>query len=175
MHNELISYLEKEGRNWIVAQHDAHWARGHQLDSNTRHAIGAFFQNDTLNRVRICEVPQIENPTFYTEIEKQGVFLPLDFRTMAGITFNDTILIATSKIGEENWSSLVFHECVHVVQYIILGVDRFAYEYVTGWANNGFDYFKIPLEVEAFQLQQRFDINQQIVFSVEKEIAQKWG
>jgi hypothetical protein len=174
MLDELISYLEKEGRNWIVAQRDAHWVKGRPLDLNIHHAIGTFFQNDTLNRVRICEVPQIENPAFYKELEKQGIFLPMDFRTMAGITFNDTILIATSKIGEENWNSLVFHECVHVVQYLFLGVDRFTHEYVTGWANNGFDYFKIPLEVQAYHLQQRFDSNEQIAFSVEKEIAQKW-
>ena len=175
MLDELISYLEREGRNWIVTQRDAHWVKGHPLESKTRRVIGSFFQSDTLNSARICEVSQIENPPFYKELEEQGISMPLDFRNMAGITFIDTIFIAPSKIGAESWSSLVFHECVHVAQYLFLGVDRFAHEYVAGWASNGFDYFKIPLEVQAYRLQQLFDLNPQNMFSVEMEIAQKWG
>jgi hypothetical protein len=30
---------------------------------------------------------------------------------------------------------------VHVVQYDLLGVDEFMDQYVTGWAQNGFDYY----------------------------------
>ena len=175
MIEQLIPYLEKEGRNWIVTQRDAHWDKGRPLGSSTRVVVGSFFQNDTLNEARICEVCDIENPPFYRKLEEQGISVPLDFRDMAGITFIDTILIAPCKICREGRISLVFHECVHVAQYRFLGVDRFAHEYVTGWANNGFDYLKIPLEVQAYQLQHLFDLNREKVFSVEMVIAQKWG
>jgi len=169
------SYLEKEGRNWIVTQRDAYWVKGRPLESSTRRVIGSFFQSDTLNSARICKVSQIENPPIYKELKEQGISMPLGFRDMSGITFIDTILIVPSKIGTQSRSSLVFHECVHVAQYLFLGVDRFAHEYVAGWASNGFDYFKIPLEVQAYQLQQLFDLNPQNIFSVEMEIVQKWG
>ncbi|MCJ7728323.1 MAG: hypothetical protein MUO27_00325 [Sedimentisphaerales bacterium] len=171
---QLVSYLEKEGRNWMVTQRDAYWAKGSPLESDIRSVIGPFSQSDTLNSVRICEVPRIENPPFYKELEKQGIPMPLDFRNMAGITFNDTVLINPSKIDAKRRTSLVFHECVHVAQFRFLTPDRFAREYVTGWANNEFDYYKIPLEIQAYQLQQRFDSNSQNVFSVEAEVAQKW-
>jgi hypothetical protein len=170
MPDQSISYLEKEGRNWIIDQRDAYWAKGLPLDSSTRNAIEAFFHNDLLNKVRICKVPQIENPPFYKELEAQGISL-LNFSDKDGVTFIDTILIVPSKMTP----SLVFHECVHVAQYLFLGVDIFTHEYITGWENNKPDYYKIPLEAQAYQLEEQFDSNQQTAFSVEKEVEQKWS
>jgi hypothetical protein len=172
---QLVSYLEKEGRNWIVTQRDAHWAKGHTLESSTRCIIGSFFQSNTLDSARICQVSQIDNPLFYEGLKKTGISMPLDFRDMAGITFIDTILIATSKIGAGDWNLLIFHECIHLAQYSFLGVNRFVHEYVTGWANNNFDYYKIPLEIQAYELQEHFNLNPKNVFSVEAEIVKKWG
>ena len=97
--DQLLSLLKKEGHNWIVTQHDAHQNKSSELDSNTRSAIESFFESDILDLARICEVSQIENPVFYSDLQAQGIKMPLDFRTMAGITFIDTILIAPSKFG----------------------------------------------------------------------------
>lgn len=176
LHNpeQLVSYLEKEGRNWMVTERDAHRAKGRPLESDIRSVIGPFFQNDTLDSVRICEVPRIENPAFYKELERQGIPMSLSFSDMAGITFDDTVLINPSKINAQKRTSLVFHECVHVAQFRFLTPDGFVREYVKGWVNNEFDYYKIPLEIQAYQLQQRFDSNSQSTFSVEAEVAQKW-
>ena len=173
--DQLISFLKKEGRSWIVTQRDVHLEKSNELDSRTRLAIGSFFESDTVNTAHICEVSQIENPPFYSDLEEQGVSIPLDFRDMAGITFIDTILIAPSKFEEEYRTSLIFHECVHVAQYRYLGLEGFVREYVTGWAGNNFDYYKIPLEAQAYQLQNRFKSDPDKVFSVETEVAQKWG
>jgi hypothetical protein len=173
--DQLISFLKKEGRSWIVTQRDVHLEKSNELDSRTRLAIGSFFESDTVNTAHICEVSQIENPPFYSDLEEQGVSIPLDFRDMAGITFIDTILIAPSKFDEKNRISLVFHECVHVAQYRYLGLESFVHEYVAGWAGNSFDYYKIPLEVQAYQLQHLFESVPHNVFSVEREVVQKWG
>ena len=77
---------------------------------------------------------------------------------MAGITFVDTICIAASRVGESplNRSALLFHECVHVVQYHLLGLDEFMLRYVLGWAENGRSYNHIPLEVYAYELETRY-------------------
>ena len=83
--------------------------------------------------------------------------MPMDFQTTAGITFIDCILIQERYFRIENWFPLLFHELVHVVQYDVLGTSRFATQYVTGWAEAGFVYEKIPLEVQAYALQHRFE------------------
>jgi hypothetical protein len=57
-----------------------------------------------------------------------------------------------------------------VVQYRILGLDRFVSAYVDGWARNGFFYESIPLVRMAYELQGRFDLAG-ARFSVESEVV----
>jgi hypothetical protein len=64
---------------------------------------------------------------------------------------------------------------VHVVQYGWLGVAEFTSQYVEGWAQNEFSYAAIPLEREAYELQERFDSAPQDTFSVEEIVIKKWG
>ena len=98
----------------------------------------------------------------------QGIPAPLDFTQMAGITFLDTVLILRTKadLSEAALTSLLFHEAVHVVQYEHLGLDRFMHEYVMGWAANGFEYRNIPLERQAYALQDRFVENPSAEFKL---------
>jgi len=118
-------------------------------------------------------VPQIENPPFYAELIRAGHPIPLDFRQMAGITFDNTILINKSYYAAQAFMPLLFHELVHVVQYGCLGVPEFATRYVMGWAQNGFNYASIPLERDAYDLQIKFQQSQNIRFSVENIIEEK--
>jgi hypothetical protein len=46
-------------------------------------------------------------------------------------------------------------------------VGEFAIQYVKGWAQYKFDYFAIPLEREAYDLQERFAEASSASFSVE--------
>lgn len=48
---------------------------------------------------------------------------------------------------------LVAHELVHYDQWARYGFFGFLGRYVWGWASNGFDYQKIPLELEAWVLE----------------------
>jgi hypothetical protein len=97
--------------------------------------------------------------------------IPLDFTAMWGITFIDTIVLATTKVGvnSERLISLLFHECVHICQYQQLGLHAFMERYVLGWAQNGFQYKKIPLEEHAYYLQNKFETTAQ-PFSVEASV-----
>ena len=64
-----------------------------------------------------------------------GVPPPLDFTTMEGITFVDTILVSDRKHPpDQPLAPLLFHELVHVVQYAMLGLPVFISRYVRGWA-----------------------------------------
>lgn len=69
--------------------------------------------------------------------------------------------------------SLMFHELVHVVQYQLLELAEFVEWYVHGWVKNGFDYFAIPLERYAYELQRRYDESSGQVFSVAEEVRRR--
>ncbi len=47
--------------------------------------------------------------------------------------------------------------------------------YIRGWAENGYDYNAIPLERDAYQLQERYERNPDQPFSVSEEVAQRLG
>ena len=54
---------------------------------------------------------------------------------MTRITFIDTIVMASQRLQPrwEAWLLLLFHQCVHVCQYKLLGIETFIEQYVQGW------------------------------------------
>ncbi len=129
-----------------------------------------------LREARFRSVPVIENPDFYNAPIAAGPPLPTDFTSAQGITCDDTVLLSTEDgIVQGAPSGLLFHELVHVVQYRLLGIDGFVTSYVTGWAEAGFVHEAIPLEREAFDLQQRFKREPQGRFSVRAMVLQRLG
>lgn len=89
------------------------------------------------------------------------------------MTFGDTVALAQAHapLTSSGQLSLLFHELVHVVQYSVLGIDRFAELYVTGWASAGFVYERIPLELHAYSLEALFQ-SASSPFQVEREVMQ---
>jgi hypothetical protein len=67
--------------------------------------------------------------------------------------------------------SLIFHELVHVVQYDLLGLNKFVELFVSGWVNQGFNYAAIPLEMDAYDLQNRFEADPEAPFQVKDEVS----
>ena len=171
--DEFIAYLVAEGSSWILSQRDALRPTSATLSVDYKDRYSAYFQPETLAAVRYQLVDVIENPGFYDDLSERGLDKPLDFSKMAGIAFVDTIAISRRYLHESDLTRLLFHECVHVAQYQHLGVAEFLSQYVQGWANNGFDYFAIPLERQAYELDQRFSRGE--IFSVEQTIAETLG
>jgi hypothetical protein len=170
---EDLDFFIEQGRLWASGMHSELWPKGNPLAEPLTQQFSPFLGVDTLKRIRVVALKEIPNPPFYGSLAARGVPAPIDFTQMAGITFIDTVLISETKAGpsEASLRSLLFHEAVHVVQYEQLGLDRFMNDYVMGWADNGFDYFSIPLEQQAYALQHRFDENPSAVFSVHDEIG----
>lgn len=172
---ELVGFLIANGVEWVSAQRTRHRAAALQLDANIRRGMEPFFAQTTLDSVRVLVVPEIENPEFYSLLSQAGHQLPIDFRQMAGITFDDVVLIAARNVlPGQSVTSLIFHELVHVVQYSLLGVAEFTRRYVVGWASSGFEYDRIPLEQDAYGLQMKFD-QRTAPASVEGEVARLLG
>jgi len=173
--NELIRHLVQKGYEWIVDQRSLHIVTAQELSEQDRASLQSYFEPKILRLAKIELVDYIENPPFYPEVVKLRIPNVIDFTQMAGITFIDCILISRRiSHNQQSWTSLLFHEMVHVVQYYLLGAQRFAEFYVMGWAQNGFDYGSIPLEKQAYDLQRQFDQGENI-FSVAQLLNQQFG
>jgi hypothetical protein len=164
-----LDLLIQHAASWVHAERQAHRNGAALLLPDVRRRLGPYFRAALLDAVRIVLVPSIGNPPFYQELPPE-LPDPIDFRDMRGITFGDTILLAGSRGASANDASLVFHECVHAVQYSILGVEEFVRRYVTGWEEQGFAHCRIPLERHAYELQERFDAESSPGFLVDAEV-----
>jgi len=173
--DELVQFLVENGRRWVAAQREAFAPTSDPISEEDRAVLRHYFGNTVLQGSRLVWVDEIANPDFYAALERAGEPMPLDFRLMTGMTFVDTIVVSRSQFeGPATWRPLLFHELVHVVQYRVLGLDRFVAEYLEGWARNGFFYESIPLERMAYELQGRFDLASSR-FSVESEVVRALG
>ena len=173
---EFEQFLRCNAENWIRTQRDYYRNSARNLSSSEIELVSAFFSENILTIARIQNVRKIENPMFYADLEAQGISMPFDFTTMAGITFIDTILISdTEDPTDQLPPSLLFHELVHVVQYDILGVRVFTELYVRGWLEADQNYHAIPIELYANELEDRYERQPQFVFSVEAEVRRQLG
>jgi hypothetical protein len=154
----LIAFLTPKAEAWIVQQREMHRPAATRLPNSILDVLTPFYARATLERARFRLVERIDNPPFYNELSAAAPSIELiDFEQMAGITFDDTVLIRGSSNSEIDATSLIFHELVHVAQYERLGVPGFARRYVRGWAENNMQYGAIPLERDAYVLQARFE------------------
>jgi hypothetical protein len=170
---DLLQFFMVQGREWAASMHSDLYARGRPLPPPLKQLYEPFFGADTLSRIRVLVLPAIPNPHFYATLASRGLPPPLDFTEMAGITFVDTVLLSQSRadLTDAGLVSILFHEAVHVVQYEHLGVEHFMREYVQGWARNGFQYRLIPIEQQAYGLQDRFLKSPNVPFSVHDEVG----
>jgi hypothetical protein len=123
-----------------------------------------YFDASDLGRLRIVQgdpLP-VANPPFSHIVRRFGLTYP-DLTMVDAITF-DHVIAARVPLTPD----LLFHELVHVVQYRLLGVSEFAYQYTRGFLSRR-SYNEIPLEVCAYELDRRFRLSAQ-PFDVEAEV-----
>lgn len=171
---QRLQFFIREGKCWVQEQREANRELARSLNAEELRILSSYFAPTTLGIAAIYSVQVIENPSFYADLQKMGQPIPLDFRQMHGITFIDTIAIAITKVNpsSDKWIPLLFHECVHICQYQQLGLDSFIERYIMGWACNGEDYNFIPLEVNAYDLQRKFESSSE-PFSVEAMVQRQ--
>jgi len=154
---------------YISAQRLKYAPRAVPLSAQQRAPLEPFFAREVLDRVRVLVLKgeRVPNPEFYPMLRRLGFKNLPDQSAMGAITFCDVV------VSHEPFSSgLLFHELVHVEQYRQLGIPRFSELYVGGFLNGG-SYEAIPLEVNAYTLEGRFEKNPARQFSVPDEVA-KW-
>ncbi|MGH7543434.1 MAG: hypothetical protein ACREK7_05795 [Gemmatimonadota bacterium] len=160
------------GVAWIHRRRELHRLSGLPLAADALAALGQYFPSDLLEAIRVHRVPRIRPPWPVGLLGRLGRG-PIDFGHVWGITYLDTIVLATSLVEEEREMACLFHECVHAAQVRLLGPAGFVRRYVEEWAAAGWRYRGIGLEREAYALQRRFEAGE--VFRVEAELGRDLG
>jgi hypothetical protein len=166
----MISQLASMVESYISESRQKYAPQAVPLTDAQRAAMQPFFPAEILDSVRLCVLlgTRVPNPSMYSMAKLMGIRNLPDFSDMAAITFVDVIVS-----HEEFTHDLLFHELVHVVQYAQLGVKEFAARYVNGFIQSG-SYEEIPLEKNAYSLEERFSADPNQIFSVADEVR-RWS
>ena len=162
---------------WMEEQRQQLRKRGRSLNTAELQALQGYFSSTTLDSIIVCSIQDftaLEPPSFYVMLQQQQGALPIDLTRIIGLTLIDTIIIKAE--GTESfpcWLAILFQQCVHVVQYKVLGLDGFLHAYWQGWLEHGMTHETIPLEEEAEFLKHRFVENPRHKFSVEQAVAHR--
>lgn len=125
--------------------------------------LSKYFSPELLASVKVVVVNQVPAPPL-SALGAPG-FEAFESMDAAGITYLDTYFVQTSQVQNE---SLHFHELIHIVQWRLLGAERFLAAYADGLER--FGYRNSPLERTAYDLEDRFDTSP-IRFDAEKVVA----
>jgi hypothetical protein len=128
--------------------------------------LRGFFSDNVLTETRLVQAV-VPEPALYPMVRLLGVRGLLEMSMIGAITLIDVVAYP-----EEIDLSTLFHELVHVVQYRVLGLGRFAKLYVGGFLTGG-DYERIPLECQAYELGARFDTEPKKLFDVQEDVIRR--
>lgn len=143
---------------WLSGQRERYRQMGRPLDADEYVRFAPYFAPSTLDRVRIVVAERATEAPVLGAAALSGFAAFFELGSFDGITFGDTIVIkGGQRHGTDAWYALLFHEIVHAIQYEELGIPEFARRYAGGWISEGMSYSKIPLEVDAYDLQRRFE------------------
>ena len=165
---DQVAQVSELVASFISTQRKRYAPRAVPLSAQQRTPLESFFAREVLDDVRVLvlEGERVPNPEFYPMLRGFGFRNLPDQSTMAAITFCDVV------VSHEPFSDgLLFHELVHIEQYRQLGIPRFSELYVRGFLNGG-SYGAIPLEVNAYSLEDRFRRDPRRAFLVQAEVAQ---
>jgi hypothetical protein len=126
-----------------------------------------YFTEETLTSTKVVLVDPLPMPP----LSSMGLAHFADFErgNFEGITYIDTFFLKPTQSKNEN---MHFHELVHVIQWRLLGPDRFLFSYANGLER--FGYRQSPLEAMAYDAETAF-ANSTAIFNVEKLVAEKLG
>jgi hypothetical protein len=126
-----------------------------------------YFTEETLTSAKVVLVDPLPMPP----LSSIGLAHFEDFLrgNLDGITYINTFFLRPTQSKNEN---IHFHELVHVIQWRLLGPDRFLFSYANGLER--FGYRQSPLEAMAYDAETAF-ASSTAIFSVEKMVAEKLG
>jgi hypothetical protein len=153
--------------NWLRATLAAHSGTAQAVASRAFLRLPLYFSKETLASTKVVLVNSLPLPP----LSKMGLtrFAEFERGDFDGITYLDTFFL---KQGHSKNEAIHFHELIHVIQWRLLGPDRFLYSYANDLER--FGYRQSPLEVMAYDAERMFATSIS-VFDAEKLVAQKLG
>jgi len=149
---------------WIDATLRAHAGNARTVFSRGFPRLPLYFTADTLTSAKVVLVDQLPIPP----LSSWGVTRFGDFErgNFDGVTYLNTFFIKRGKLKNE---AIHFHELIHVIQWRILGPEKFLRSYADGLER--FGYRDNPLEVMAYDAEEAFMVKD--IFDAEKMVAEK--
>jgi hypothetical protein len=152
-------------RDWIVNTLAASASTARSAASFNFPRLPIFYSNDLLGRAKVVFVDKCPVPPLSALGLNQ--FAEFENMNVSGITYLDTYFVVWHEAERE---SLHFHELVHVVQWQVLGPERFLALYADGLEMHG--YRNSLLEVMAYDHEARFNSNGE-PYAVEGAVSQQ--
>jgi hypothetical protein len=159
--------------SWMAARYIAHHRRrliprAAPMRDDLVTSLRGFFPDEVLSQTLLVQATMPE-PLLYPLVRLFRIKGMLEMSSIGAITLMDVVAYP-----DELDDSTLFHELVHVVQYRVLGLKKFALLYVRGFLENG-GYDGIPLERQAYELGERFDTRPERIFSVEEDVIRRYA
>jgi hypothetical protein len=151
--------------NWIQNTLAAYAGATRTVASRGFPRLPRYFTPETLLSAKVVLVDRLPIPP----LSSMGLTRFADFErgNFDGITYLDTFFLKQAQSKNE---AMHFHELIHVVQWRLLGPDRFLYSYANGLERLG--YRQSPLEVMAYDAESAFATSA-TAFDAEKMVAEK--
>ena len=151
--------------NWIRQTIAQHTTKARPVASINFPRLPRYFSPATLATAKVVAVDAVPLPP----LTALGLGQFADFENMeaSGITYFNTIFLHDYLAEDER---LHFHELVHVVQWGLLGPERFLALYADGLER--FGYRDSPLEAMAYRLDGLFQMGGAL-FSVERVVGRE--
>jgi len=154
LYPQLLSWIEQTLAKY---KNDAH-----PVTSLGFRRLPQYFSKELLASTKVVSVAHVPAPPL-SEFGTTG-FEEFENMDGAGTTYLDTYFVQTKEAGRE-W--LHFHELIHVVQWRLLGPERFVATYAAGLER--FGYRNNPLETIAYDTQAKFE-GDQTTFDAEHSV-----
>ena len=152
---------------WIRKMLDANAQVAQTVSSRGFLRLPHYFTKHTLVSTKVVIVDPLPVPP----LASMGLTRFADFVRGGsdGITYFDTIFLKPTQSENEN---VYFHELIHIIQWRLLGPDRFLLAYANGL--ECFGYRQSPLEAMAYDAESEF-ASSTLIFNAEKLVADKLG
>lgn len=123
-----------------------------------------YFSAETLGSAKVMLVDRLPLPP----LSSWGLTRFADFERSDpdGITYLDTFFVKRHQSKNE---AIYFHELIHVIQWRVLGLEKFLRAYADGLES--FGYRNSPLEVMAYDAEKRF-VSSTVQFNAEQLVAE---
>jgi hypothetical protein len=164
-HDQLAQAVECVS-SYLRQQREYYLPASVPLDNQHKARMWPYFSPALVDQIRIVELKglRVPSPPFYAEARAQGFDNLPQLTHMDSLTFLDVVVF-----NDTLSARALFHALVHVVQFQILGLERYTRLFVESFLRMR-THFTVPLEAHAFSLTSKFMRPAPQGFSVEDQV-----